>query len=276
MAPIHPNTRYPIDLEKYLPVIYIAVMPAFNIFILQLSIDSFSILVKYWVYASLMELGIWYVAKKILYIPQYNSLLRWLLAYLMSCAYVCFFLFLEYQFLHLAEGIIPPSFIFTFLRNMLHIFILMTLIESIKSVKERAKFNMDNISLQTENVKAQFSILLQQINPHFLFNSLTTLQAMVRSKDARTEDFIIKLKDVYRQTLKKEKGSVTLEEELEFFNSYMYLMTLRQEEAIFLKTQVSATSLGYHLPVFCLQVLAENCIKHNVVSSANPLYIHVF
>ncbi len=187
-----------------------------------------------------------------------------------------FYLSLEFHVFHLAQGVISPLFLITFLRNLMHIFILITLIGSIKSIKERAKFNSDNISLQTENVKAQFNLLLQQVNPHFLFNSLTTLQAMVRSKDVRTKDFIVKLGDVYRQTLKAEKRTVTLKEELDFFNSYMYLMRLRQEEAIFLEVHVLDASLAYHLPVFSLQLLAENCIKHNIVSKAQPLYIRLY
>ena len=99
---------------------------------------------------------------------------------------------------------------------------------------------------------------------------------MVRSKDARTEDFVLKLGDVFRQTLKTETGTVTCKEELDFFKAYMYLMTLRQENAIFVDVQVSDEALTYRLPSFALQLLAENCIKHNIVSTAKPLSIRLY
>jgi LytS/YehU family sensor histidine kinase len=118
--------------------------------------------------------------------------------------------------------------------------------------------------------------LLQQINPHFLFNSFTVLQAMVRSKDTRTEEFVLKLEDVFKQTLKTEKGTVTLQEELDFFNSYMYLMDLRQENAFVVDIQVAEEALAYRLPSFALQLLAENCIKHNVASASRPLSIRLY
>ena len=69
---------------------------------------------------------------------------------------------------------------------------------------------------------------------------------------------------------------MTLQEELDFFKAYMYLMTLRQENSIFLDVVIADESLSYNIPTFTMQLLAENCIKHNVVSEAKPLYIRVY
>jgi LytS/YehU family sensor histidine kinase len=69
---------------------------------------------------------------------------------------------------------------------------------------------------------------------------------------------------------------VTLKEELDFFNAYMYLMSLRQENSIFVDVKISEAALSYNLPVFSLQLLTENCIKHNIVSVTKPLHIRLY
>jgi sensor histidine kinase YesM len=99
---------------------------------------------------------------------------------------------------------------------------------------------------------------------------------MVQSDDPQAEEYILKLADVYRQTLKKERSTVSLEEELAFLKSFLFLMRYGQEEAITFDVNVSDESLGYHLPVFSLQLLGENCIKHNVFSETQPLHIQIF
>ena len=125
------------------------------------------------------------------------------------------------------------------------------------------------IAVATQNLFLKSGILFRSTVYFFL-------QTMVRLDDPQTEGYILKLAEVYRQTLNKEKNVVTLQEELDFFNAYMYLMTLRQEEGIFVEVQVSDESLVYRLPAFSLQLLAENCIKHNIVSEAKPLTIRLY
>lgn len=83
----------PLDLEKYLPLIYIIAMPPFNILVLGLSINHPLILLKYWIYASGIQLGIWYIVKRILYEMTYRPPIKWILAFLSSCLYL-FFTFL--------------------------------------------------------------------------------------------------------------------------------------------------------------------------------------
>jgi two-component system, LytTR family, sensor kinase len=264
------------NAEKYLPYIYPVFMPILTLFAYKIPVHSLQEALKYWLFTGFLQFMMFWVVKKAVYSTAYYQVIRWLIAAFVCFSLIVFYLFLEYNFVHFTEGFANPNPWIPTVRYSINIPIFIALLESFKSFNERSRFNADNISLQNENTKAQFNQLLQQINPHFLFNSLTTLQAMMRSKDARTEEFIIKLKDVYQQTLRKEKGTVTLKEELEFFNAYMYLMRLRQEEAIFLEIQVSDDALAYHLPTFTLQLLAENCIKHNIVSKAEPLYIRLY
>ena len=163
------------------------------------------------------------------------------------------------------------------LRFFLAAILIITIIQSLRSAKEREHFRNKNILLQAENLEAQLDQLRQQVNPHFLFNCLSTLLSMVRQNDPQSEEYILKLSDVYRQILqKRESAVVTLGEELEFLKAYIYLLKLRHENALSVEIKIIDESLQYSLPAFALQLLVENCIKHNIVSGAHPLNIQLF
>jgi two-component system, LytTR family, sensor kinase len=94
--------------------------------------------------------------------------------------------------------------------------------------------------------------------------------------DPNTEGYILKLANVYRQTLKKDINVVSLQEELDLLQTYMFLMRYGREKAISFDVEVSDTSLNAQLPVFALQLLGDNCVKHNVFSESQPLHIRLF
>jgi two-component system, LytTR family, sensor kinase len=262
--------------EKYLPYLYPLVMPIFLRFASPIPIYLFQDVVRFWLFTGFLQFILLVLIQKTLYLTTYKQLIKWLLASIIGIIAVFTYYFLEYNVFHFTARFTNPNKWIPVVRNIVQIPIIIALLETIKSAAERKRILIDNIALENENAKAQLNLLLQQINPHFLFNCFTVLQAMVRSKDTRTEAFIIKLGEVFHQTLKTEKDRVTLKEELDFFNAYMYLMSLRHEKAIFVDVKVSDESLGYQLPAYSLQLLAENCIKHNIVSEAKPLYIRLY
>lgn len=127
------------------------------------------------------------------------------------------------------------------------------------------------------NLTAQYELLKQQVNPHFLFNSLNTLKYMVETKDEQATAFILKLADFYRFTLGSLKlNLLPLREELAIVDAYTYLLKARFEDGFNLQQQVNAASCETFIPPFTLQLLIENCIKHNVVSLEKPLNIHMY
>jgi two-component system, LytTR family, sensor kinase len=261
---------------KYLPFLYPLLMPIITLFAFKIPFQTFEDALRYCLFMGFLHFILLVSVRKAVYSTAYTKIVRWIIAYVIGWLFIYFYMFLEYNVFHFTANFRYPNMWVTAFRASLNMPILIALVESIKSAAERKRIHIDNIALENENAKAQFNLLLQQINPHFLFNCLTVLQSMARKKDARTEEFIVKLGDVYRQTLKTDKGMVTLKEELDFFNAYMYLMALRQEEAIFVEVQVSDKSLTHRLPAFSLQLLAENCIKHNIVSEAKPLYVRLY
>lgn len=127
------------------------------------------------------------------------------------------------------------------------------------------------------NLGAQYELLKQQVNPHFLFNSLNTLKSMVDIKDPNCSDFILKLSDFYRFTLESRKlDLIPLREELQILDSYVYLLKARFEEGFVLVNDVDLKQYDSAIPPFTLQLLIENCIKHNVVSLDRPLIVNLY
>jgi LytS/YehU family sensor histidine kinase len=155
--------------------------------------------------------------------------------------------------------------------------IFITIQKSLKSAKTVEKLKSENLSLKTEKYKAELDQLRKQVNPHFLFNSLSTLRTMIRNSDPNSERFLKNLSSFYRQILQKhDQDYISLEEELKFLDAYIYLMKVRHENALKFKIEINPHSHQYSIPIFALQLLIENCIKHNVVSSNKPLEIHIF
>ncbi|WP_158797536.1 sensor histidine kinase [Pedobacter sp. L105] len=130
---------------------------------------------------------------------------------------------------------------------------------------------------KADNLGAQFELLKQQVNPHFLFNSLSTLKSMIEIGDPHSADFINQLSDFYRFTLEKRKSDlISLAEELNILEAYTYLLKARFEDGIDLNITIDNNYQQSYIPPFTLQLLLENCIKHNIVSLEQPLPIRLY
>jgi sensor histidine kinase YesM len=129
--------------------------------------------------------------------------------------------------------------------------------------------------LQRESVQAQYSSLRNQVNPHFLFNSLNALTHLVHQNPDQAVKFIKQLSDVYRYVLAtRDQELVSLHEEIQFLNSYMYLQQIRFGDK--LNLTVNLKDVEGQVAPLALQMLIENAIKHNVIAEEQPLRIRVF
>lgn len=129
--------------------------------------------------------------------------------------------------------------------------------------------------LKTEHYAIQFQSLKEQLNPHFLFNSLNVLSNLVYENPDTASQFIRQLSRLYRYVLDvQQEELVPVEKEIEFAENYLALQKIRFEESLSYSIQVSENLKGY-IPSLSLQLLLENAIKHNVVSNANPLLIEI-
>ncbi|RYF92663.1 MAG: histidine kinase, partial [Chitinophagaceae bacterium] len=142
---------------------------------------------------------------------------------------------------------------------------------------ENQAVNMELEQIRSDNLGAQYELLKQQVNPHFLFNSLNTLKAMVETGDRDSVDFILKLSDFYRFTLESRKMDlIQVSEEMEIVKAYLFLQAARFEGGFTFQNDLDEATLKTHIPPFTLQLLVENCIKHNVVSLEKPLEIRLY
>lgn len=137
------------------------------------------------------------------------------------------------------------------------------------------KTQIDAERFQKESIKAQYESLKNQVNPHFLFNSLNALTHLVYQDPDKAAKFIKQLSEVYRYVLDtREKEVVPLQEELKFLESYLYLQDIRFGGN--LKVKVSLNGTQSAVAPLALQMLIENAIKHNVISEESPLTIELF
>ncbi|WKN41253.1 sensor histidine kinase [Tunicatimonas pelagia] len=129
--------------------------------------------------------------------------------------------------------------------------------------------------LKTERVASQYESLKNQVNPHFLFNSLNALTSLVYEDQKQAAKFIKKLSDVYRYVLdNQQKEVVPLRDELQFVQAYVFLQKIRFENNLRVDIQVPESE-AMVLPL-SLQMLLENAVKHNIVSDDQPLRVRIY
>lgn len=207
----------------------------------------------------------WNLASKILIIFLSNGILLSLMIFLSAFA---------------NEEINPgreSNYIVMFIRGSVSISMIYLVLYTLNLMARNQAVSMQNQMLKTENISAQFEILSQQISPHFLFNSLSTLRSMIRSSNKNAESFAIKLSDIYRLLLlRKERDTVSLKEELELIDDYSFLLFSRYENMLSIDIDIPDKLLNQNIPTFSLQLLLENCVKHNIVSKEKPLHIKIY
>ncbi len=136
----------------------------------------------------------------------------------------------------------------------------------------QAAINIEKI--KRDHVSSQYEALKNQVNPHFLFNSLNALSSLVHDHPDKAIEFINKLSDVYRYVLdSKDKEVVPVKEELDFVRAYSFLLKTRYEDNINIEFDVNDKE-GF-VPPMSVQMLLENVVKHNEISNEHPMHIRV-
>jgi two-component system, LytTR family, sensor kinase len=132
------------------------------------------------------------------------------------------------------------------------------------------------LKVQKENLQAQFEVLKQQVNPHFLFNSLNVLSSLIDKDIAKAQLFIDEFSQIYRYVLETiEKTVVTLGKELGFVRSYIFLQQIRYGDNLNFTVNLPSKLFKLYMPPLSLQVVLENAIKHNIVNESHPLHINI-
>ena len=139
----------------------------------------------------------------------------------------------------------------------------------------REKIVVENERLKTENLSTRYNMLVGQINPHFFFNSLNSLSMLVREQDNdRALEYIEQLSYTFRYIIQNgQSGVTTLREEMAFAEAYAYLFKIRYEDKLFFDVDIDEKYMEWTLPALSLQPLIGNAVKHNTITSKNPLHV---
>jgi sensor histidine kinase YesM len=160
---------------------------------------------------------------------------------------------------------------------LIAVFFLVNLYETIFLVRDVANDKLQQEQLIRAKAEAELEALKNQIDPHFIFNSLNTLSHLIEEKPEKAKLFNDHMADVYRYILQnKAKDLVLLRDEMLFMQDYFSLLKIRFEEALQLELTVDETFWDqYLIPPISLQVLLENAVKHNEFSESSPLQIQL-
>lgn len=134
-----------------------------------------------------------------------------------------------------------------------------------------------NERLSKNQEMAKYQALMNQLNPHFLFNSLNVLSYLVYKDQRSAEQFIEELSKIYRYIIQlNETYLVPLSKELEFVNSYMFLQKIRFQDNLTYELNIDVACYQKYLPPLTLEVLFENAIKHNIIAADQKLHIKLY
>ncbi|MEM7380152.1 MAG: histidine kinase, partial [Bacteroidota bacterium] len=184
------------------------------------------------------------------------------------------FRFLYVRLIETDTGEVVPKYIEVVFFALTVILVFVSSIISLQ--KARHDKMLENAELKQQNLQKELSALKNQVNPHFLFNSLNSLSALVR-ENKKASVFVKNLSFLYRYILQSgELDLVTVDEELRFLKSYMDLIAVRFGSKLKFALNI-APSLGTkQIPPLALQLLVENAVKHNEISENYPLEIKLY
>ncbi|NNK19379.1 MAG: histidine kinase, partial [Maribacter sp.] len=135
---------------------------------------------------------------------------------------------------------------------------------------------IENERLKQQNLQSELAALKNQIDPHFLFNSLNSLTCLIRDND-KASQFVKKLSFMYRYILQStDRDLVSLREELKLVESYSYLIKTRYRDRFAIDIEIDEKYHEKEIPPLALQLLVENAVKHNEISETNPLTVKIF
>jgi LytS/YehU family sensor histidine kinase len=147
---------------------------------------------------------------------------------------------------------------------------------SLHFLRHWRKSELEMERYQKENIRSQLDSLKNHLDPHFLFNNLNILASLIDKNKEASKEFIHKFAEVYRSILKsKSDDLIMVSEEMDFIQSYIYLIETRFEENIQFRISITNESRNKMLPPLTVQMLVENAIKHNVITENIPLVITI-
>ena len=203
--------------------------------------------------------------------PKQNMVIRFILTYIVNLGIRLFFV-LFFPNLLSADKYHVYAIITSLVLNA----IVMVIVHSIVTGYKKSQMEDQLQELKWKNAESQKQVLMQQLQPHFLFNALSTLKSLIRENSSQAENYTLQLSEFLRYTIvSPNQQLVTVEKELQFVNDYIGLQKVRFGAAFDYTIEISDSVMQKKIPVLALQILVENIFKHNYLTEKKPLHFSI-
>jgi hypothetical protein len=170
-----------------------------------------------------------------------------------------------------------PEMMRQFIWLLTTLFVSFWIYKFILSIIKKQESKVKEQKIIAGTASAKFETLKNQIDPHFLFNSLNVLSSLIEENPENAQRFTTSLSKVYRYVLEqKDKDLVSIEEELAFAKTYMNLLQMRFENSLTYEVLAKNVDSEAKVVPLSLQLLLENAVKHNIISEQKPLHIKIY
>lgn len=209
--------------------------------------------------------------------PTQKNYIRFIVTYLVSNLTRLPFLFLLPFFKAMVPQLIDQYILYPILTTFAVNIIVMVIVQSIVNGYKKAESEKQLQELKWQNTEAQKQVLMQQLQPHFLFNSLSALKSLVAQRPQDAEHYILKLSEFLRYSIQsKNEELIPLEKELQFVSDYLDLQRIRFSDTFTTEIAIKEQYLTSQIPVLALQSLVENTFKHNYFTERHPLEFRIY
>ena len=231
-------------------------------------------------FSYVMVFCVFWFNRKMLQVNFRKNYLRltWIIlgSLVITAAFSLFFSFLPFW---IDYDVPRPNYLPRLVRNALVKDFLLTaivilIVQLLKTLYERNQIAVENETLRAENISTHYEALKSQMDPHFMFNSLNTLQSLIDTDTGKAHDYVQELSQVLRATL-QNKEVVTLDSELQAVKAFCNLMQIRYGENLHFDFDIDPNLLTRQMLPLSIQGLVENAIKHNVISGKQPLRVTI-
>lgn len=204
-----------------------------------------------------------------------KQIVRYCLSFVLAIALIALYLFVMTHFL--PDPRYGRAFFIPLVAAFTNNTIVLIILDLVVLQKKKAQIELENTQLKMNSIQAQHQHLKHQLQPHFLFNALNTLKSLIKKHPAEAQDYVVRLSEFLRATITTEShDTIALKNELKLCVDYLEMQRVRFKDAFSYTIAVPEELLeAAFLPVFSLQLLAENAIKHNSFTHEKPLAIAI-
>ncbi|MDW3191578.1 MAG: histidine kinase [Cytophagales bacterium] len=270
------------NIEKYLPVILALLIPALGL-INQTHIEGplpWSSVISQYLVGTFFLVFLWYgnvMGERLKSIPLFARLSQTALWAVINSGSIIIFLSVNVMLQPIIWKNLPQIPLGLVVLRMIVASVVFTFIQqALNAIKQREALRVQNLSLQAENLTSQLEAMKQQINPHFLFNSLNSLLDLIEEDQEKATEFVRSFSNLYRVVLQSsQRDFISLEDELIFLEDYWHLIKMRFNSAVDMVVSIPEEIKNYWIPPLSLQLLVENAVKHNIATPKEQLVVTI-